>query len=233
MATLIEAPSTDRCMLPYNFKCLSYYHVFYSKQNDIYILQKDLNNIIIKHIGNIPHILISTKERSIMKWFKKNANQDERIINLKNKVYKEAYILIMCICGISILIKSFLYWETYTMLTELIVILAGSIYFGVRSVMLGIYSDEVEVHDQTSKISYSLRNLITGLIIGISMALFLGIRSSVLFADTTHEKWWYFFLVFTISLLLYIPLFAGFNVIVHHFANKASQKAARKDQWDS
>ena len=168
-----------------------------------------------------------------MKWFKKNANQDERIINLKNKVYKEAYILIMCICGISILIKSFLYWETYTMLTELIVILAGSIYFGVRSVMLGIYSDEVEVHDQTSKISYSLRNLITGLIIGISMALFLGIRSSVLFADTTHEKWWYFFLVFTISLLLYIPLFAGFNVFVHHFANKASQKAARKDQWDS
>jgi hypothetical protein len=39
------------------------------------------------------------------------------------------------------------------MLTELIVILAGSIYFGVRSVMLGIYSDEVEVHDQTSKMS--------------------------------------------------------------------------------
>ncbi|UPK45584.1 DUF6773 family protein [Paenibacillus pabuli] len=168
-----------------------------------------------------------------MKWFKKNGNQDERIVNMKNKVYKEAYTLIMCICGISILIKSFLNWETYSMLTEVIVLLAGSIYFGVRSVMLGIYSDEVEVHDQTSKISYSLRNIITGLIIGISMALFLGIRSSVLFAETAHEKWWFFFLVFIFSLLLYIPLFAGFNVIVHHFANKASQKAARKDQWDS
>jgi hypothetical protein len=65
------------------------------------------------------------------------------------------------------------------------------------------------------------------------MALFLGIRSSVMFADTAHEKWWYFFLVFIFSLLLYIPLFAGFNVIVHHFANKASQKAASKDQCDS
>lgn len=129
--------------------------------------------------------------------------------------------------------QKFFQWETYSMLTELIVILAGSIYFGVRSVMLGIYSDEVEVHDQTSKISYSQRNVITGLIIGISMALFLGIRSSVMFADTAHEKWWYFFLVFIFSLLLYIPLFAGFNVIVHHFANKASQKAASKDQCDS
>ncbi|PAF32078.1 DUF6773 family protein [Paenibacillus sp. 7516] len=168
-----------------------------------------------------------------MKWFKKKGNQDERIVNLKNKVYKEAYIVIMYLCGISILVKSFFQWETYSTLTELIVILAGSIYFGVRSVMLGIYSDEVEVHDQTSKMSYSQRNVITGLIIGISMALFLGIRSSVLFADTAHEKWWYFFLVFIFSLLLYIPLFAGFNVIVHHFANKASQKAASKDQCDS
>ncbi|WP_336779296.1 DUF6773 family protein [Paenibacillus illinoisensis] len=168
-----------------------------------------------------------------MKWFNKKGNQDERIVNLKNKVYKEAYILIMYLCGISILVKSFFQWETYSMLTELIVILAGSIYFGVRSVMLGIYSDEVEVHDQTSKMSYRQRNVITGLIIGISMALFLGIRSSVLFADTANEKWWYFFLVFIFSLLLYIPLFAGFNIIVHHFANKASRKAASKDQWDS
>ncbi|MBR2566518.1 MAG: hypothetical protein IKE29_18140 [Paenibacillus sp.] len=168
-----------------------------------------------------------------MKWLKKNGNQDERIVHLKNKVYKEAYTLIMSICGISIMIKSFLSWETYSMLTELIVLLAGSIYFGIRSVMLGIYSDEIEVHDQTSKISYSLRNIITGLIIGLSMALFLGIRSSVMFAETTQEKWWYFFLVFIFSLLLYIPFFVGFNIIVHHFANKASQKAARKDQWDS
>jgi hypothetical protein len=90
-----------------------------------------------------------------MKWFKKNGNQDERIVNLKNKVYKEAYILIMCICGISLMIKSFLNWETSSMLTELIVLLAGSIYSGVRSIMLGIYSDEVEVYDQTSKISYT------------------------------------------------------------------------------
>jgi len=70
------------------------------------------------------------------------------------------------------------------MLTELIVLLLGSIYSGVRSVILGIYSDEVEVHDQTSKISYNLRSVITGLIIGLSIALFMGIRSSVLFAET-------------------------------------------------
>ncbi|MGV2883738.1 DUF6773 family protein [Paenibacillus taichungensis] len=168
-----------------------------------------------------------------MKWFKKSGNQDERIVHLKNNVYKEAYMLIMCICGISLIIKSFLNWETSSMLTELIVLLSGSIYSGVRSVMLGIYSDEVEVHDQTSKISYNLRSVITGLIIGLSIALFMGIRSSVLFAETTSEKWWFFFLVFITALLLYIPFFAGFNVIVHHFANKASQKAARKDQWDS
>lgn len=168
-----------------------------------------------------------------MKWFKKSTIHDERIVNLKNKVHKEAYTLILLICGISIMIKSFLNLETSSMLTELIVILAGSIYLGVRSIMLGIYSDEVEVHDQTSKISYNWRNVILGLIIGISLSLFLGIRSSVLFAETSYEKWWFFFLVFITSLLLYIPFFIGFNVVVHHFANKASQKAAQKDQWNS
>lgn len=42
-----------------------------------------------------------------MKWFNKKGNQDECIVNFKNKVYKEVYILIMYLCGIFILVKSF------------------------------------------------------------------------------------------------------------------------------
>ena len=107
-----------------------------------------------------------------LNWFKKSTAEDERIVNLKNKLYKEVYTLIMIICSISVIIKSFALPRTESVWLEMLIILGGSLYFGIRSVALGIYSDEVEVHDQRSKISFSMRTAIWGLVIGFALALF-------------------------------------------------------------
>lgn len=169
-----------------------------------------------------------------MKWFKRNSVEDERIVNLKNKLYKEVYTLIMVICSISVIIKSFMQLGTEDVLLELLIILGGSLYVGIRSVALGIYSDEVEVHDQKSKISFSKLTAISGLAIGIVLALFFGIRSAVLFGNgnsATEVK--YFFSVFIFSLIIYIPLFVLMNSAIHYGANKVSQKMSQNDEFDS
>lgn len=169
-----------------------------------------------------------------MKWLKRRKVEDERIVNMKNKIYKEAYILIVSICTISIAVKSFMLSDWTSSLPEFVIVLIGSLYAAIRSVLLGIYSDEVEVNDSSSKIKFNTRIMLWGIGIGIFLALFFGIRSAILFGDgswTTGLR--YFFLVSLISLLIYIPLFAGVNVLFHKLANAASQKISGKDQLDS
>lgn len=165
-----------------------------------------------------------------MKWFdKRGAVRDERIEQLKNRIYKEIYVLITIICGISVLWKTFAYRGEQSMLLEVIILLAGGLYYGVRSIALGIYSDEVEVYEQSSKRSYGKRTLFTGLAIGLALALLIGIRSAVLYGDeSTYLK--YFALVFAASLGMYIPLFAGGMTLMHFMANKLSRNASQNDQ---
>ncbi len=169
-----------------------------------------------------------------MNWLKKKAIDDERIVNLKNSIYKEAYILIMLICSVSAVIKTWFLSDRGSVLTEMLVILAGSLYFGIRSVAMGIYSDEVEVHDQQNKMSFSRRTAISGLAIGLILALFFGVRSAVVYGDgSSQTAWKYFFSVFLFSLIFYIPLFAGTMTAIHHFANRVSRKVSQNDQLDS
>ncbi|WP_251036162.1 DUF6773 family protein [Paenibacillus sp. ISL-20] len=168
-----------------------------------------------------------------MKWFKKNSVEDERIVNLKNKLYKEVYTLIMIICSISVIIKSFALSRTEPVWLEMLIILGGSLYFGIRSVAMGIYSDEVEVHDQRSKIPFRMRTAIWGLIIGVALALYFGIRSAILFGnDSSATEIKYFFIVFFVSLIIYIPLFVIVNSVIHYGANKVSQKMSQNDPFD-
>lgn len=168
-----------------------------------------------------------------MKWLNRNRVEDERIVNMKNKIYKEVYILIMSICTISVVVKSFMLSDWKSSLLELVIVVAGGLYFGIRSVLLGIYSDEVEVHDSRSKVSFNTRNMLWGIGIGVFMALFFGIRNAVLYGDGTWTTGvWYFFLVALVSLMIYIPLFLGGMFIVHQLAHKASLKISDKDKLD-
>ncbi|MED4957301.1 DUF6773 family protein [Paenibacillus macerans] len=165
-----------------------------------------------------------------MKWFdKKGTVRDERIEQLKNRIYKEIYVLIAIICSVSVLWKTFAYRGEQSVLLEVIILLASSLYYGVRSIALGIYSDEVEVYEQSGKRSYGKRTLFTGLAIGLVLALLISIRSAALYGDeNTYLK--YFVLVFLFSIAMYIPLFAGGLTLMHFMANKLSRRASQSDQ---
>ncbi len=165
-----------------------------------------------------------------MKWFdKKGTVRDERIEQLKNRIYKEIYVLIAIICSVSVLWKTFAYRGEQSTLLEVIILLAGGVYYVIRSIALGIYSDEVEVYEQSGKRSYGKRTLFTGLAIGLALALLFGIRSAALYGDeNTYVK--YFALVFLVSLGLYIPLFAGGLTLMHFMANKLSRRASQSEQ---
>lgn len=165
-----------------------------------------------------------------MIWTRKSAVEDERIVNMKNKIFKEAYALIMTICSISVIVKTFMFSDMESVMLELLILAGGSLYCFIRSVTLGLYSDEVEVHDRKRKMSFSKRIALTGLVIGFSIAMLLGIRSAVLYGDgggATTIK--YFFLVFFVSLIIYIPFFVAAVSVLHYFANKVSRNMSHND----
>ena len=160
----------------------------------------------------------------------KKKTVDERIENTKNKIYKEVYIVIMVICVISIGVKYYLYGTTAKQLiTELLVMFLSALYYGIRSVWLGIYIDEIEVHDRTSKLPLRTKNIIIGLVGGVAMAIFFGIRSSIVYGNSSNRLW-YFITVFIVSIMMYCPFLVAITVIGDSAARKASKKITQKHE---
>lgn len=157
--------------------------------------------------------------------FRRGKIEDERIVSTRNKLYREAYILAMALCVISIVVKYCLYGANIEMVTtEIVVLLLPALYYGVRSVRLGIYADEVEVHDRSSKLPFSLKNIMIGGIFGVAIALFFGIRSAILYGNASNSLW-YFFILFVASFMIYIPCFVGVLAVSHALAMRNSRKA--------
>jgi uncharacterized membrane protein len=161
----------------------------------------------------------------------KKKTVDERIENTKNKIYKESYILIMGICFISIGAKYYVYGTTEIkhVITELSAIFLSSLYYTIKAVWLGIYLDEIEVKDRTSKTSVRKKNLILGLVSGVVIALFFGIRSSILYGNSSNRLW-YFISVFVVSIIIYCPFFIVFIALTDNVARKASKKRTQKHE---
>ncbi len=165
-----------------------------------------------------------------MKLFGKQKIVDERIENTQNKIYREAFILAILICVLSVIVKFYLYGVNYQLvIVEFLVITIPTFYSFIRTVWLGIYSDEIEIHDRISKIPISEKNILIGLGIGIAIALFFGIRSSVLYGNDTNRLW-YFAIVFFASLMIYCPLLAAAMFAMDSIAKKISKRASLKDQ---
>lgn len=160
---------------------------------------------------------------------KRKKVEDERIINIKNKIYAEIYILVTVICGISFIVKHFIYdGGIESVAIELIILFLGGVYYMYRSIKLGVYSAEVEMHDQISKWPQKKKNLYIGITLGICIALFMGINSAVQYAEGVGQSIYYFLLTATASLMIYLPLFIILLVVVHDVMKKKSDKVIEK-----
>jgi uncharacterized membrane protein len=160
----------------------------------------------------------------------KKKQKDERLTNLQNKIYREMYILVVVICGLSVLYKQFLVeGGTQHLWTEIIIFSVSSLYYLIRSTMLGIFSDEVEMHDRSSKISFSKRNFLISLFLGVGFSLFLAIRNSLKYADSTQEALSFFFVILFACLMIYIPVLFGIMVLPYAVAKYKSDKINERE----
>ncbi|HET7578025.1 MAG TPA: DUF6773 family protein [Bacillales bacterium] len=160
-----------------------------------------------------------------MNWFIKKS-VDERIEHANNKLFKEVYFLVVAICLISVVVKYIMDgFEAANVTTEWSILVLTGLYYGIRSAKLGLYSDEVEVHDRNSKLPMTAKNAVIGLGLGLFIALFIGIRNAALYADGGMQFTWYFLLVFFVCLVIYIPLFVVVMLLMHTSAYRASKKA--------
>ncbi|MUV37565.1 hypothetical protein JNUCC1_01371 [Lentibacillus sp. JNUCC-1] len=163
--------------------------------------------------------------------FKRKKNEDERIVNVRNKIYAELYIVVIVICMSSIIIKQFVYdmsTEHNRIYTELIILIGGGVYYLFRSARLGIYSAEVELHDRTSKWSMRKKTLVISIALGIGMALAFGINSAVQYADGVGQSIYYFFMVAFVSLMIYLPFFIIILVVTNEVAKRKSDEVVDK-----
>ena len=162
---------------------------------------------------------------------------DERVHNTQNQIYREIYKMITVICCVSIAIKFLTIGiSSEVILTELTILISGGFYYTFRSAQMGLFSDEVEMHDANSKMTYRRKTIIYGIILGLIIALFMGINSAVNYADNTQQAVSYFFTVFLFSLFIYAPFLAAFLFIGYYTTKKKSDKVNEKnledpDEW--
>lgn len=164
-----------------------------------------------------------------MRFLRKSQVKDERLINNKNKIYAEIYVLVVVICIISAVVKSFIYDFNFEhVITEFIILITGSIYFMYRSVRLGVFSAEVELHDRQNRWSTQKKNLLIGIGLGVGIALVMGINSAVQYADGVPQSIHYFFLVGFIALMIYLPFFVVVLVVGNEIAKRKSDHVMNK-----
>ncbi|MYL64431.1 hypothetical protein GLW07_13825 [Bacillus hwajinpoensis] len=160
----------------------------------------------------------------------KRKQKDERVTNLQNKIYREMYILIVAICALSVLYKQFLVeGGTQHLWTEIIIFSVSSLYYLIRSTMLGIFSDEVEMHDRSSKMSFSKRNFLISLFFGVGFSLFLAIRNSLMYGEGTQETIYFFLTILFFCLVIYIPVLFGIMVLPYAKAKYKSDKINERE----
>lgn len=161
--------------------------------------------------------------------FKKPTIEDERINNIKNKIYAEIYILVIVISMISIVVKYFIYdFGIEGIATELLILFLSAVYYMYRLTRLGVVSAEIEMHDRKSKWSQQKKNLFYGITLGIGIALFFGINSAVQYAEGVPQSINYFFVTALGSLMIYMPFFLIILVVGNDVLKKKSDKAVNK-----
>ena len=168
-------------------------------------------------------------------FFKTNHHGDERITHEKNKIYKECYMLCQVICLASIILKS-LFNESgnfMLILPEFLILIVPNLYSFIKSVFLGLYSEEVELTDKVNKLSTDTKLTLSSLLPGIILGLLIGIRNSLLYAEDTQTRIYYFILIFFTVILFYVPITFAISFTTHTLGKEISKKKSIPEEDDN
>ncbi|GGF22862.1 hypothetical protein GCM10010954_22080 [Halobacillus andaensis] len=165
--------------------------------------------------------------------FTKKKPQDERVTTLQNKIYRELYYVIVLICAGSLVYKSIQGGAIIDHIwLEMLILIGGGIYYLARASHLGIFTDEVEMHDRSSKIKLNTKNFITSLLVGAGISLFFAVNNSLKYGETTQETIFYFFLILITSLIIYSPVLFGLFVVPSLIAKHKSDRMNERELED-
>lgn len=164
-----------------------------------------------------------------MRFFNKKKIEDEWIVHTKNKIYTEIYMIIIVIAAISLLVKTYYFNLAFShIITEMIILFVGGVYYIIRSVYLGIYTAEIEIHDRESKWNVQKKSIVYAIIIGFGIALAFGLNSAIQYAEGWTQSVTYFFITFIVSIIIYLPLSFLFFVIGNELMKRKSNKIANE-----
>ncbi|MET1180532.1 DUF6773 family protein [Peribacillus simplex] len=150
---------------------------------------------------------------------------DERVEHVRNKIYKEMYHVILAICLVSALFKLYKYGAgSGELYLEFVILVAGGLYYLARSIFLGVFWDEVEMHDRTSKTPMSRKTILGSVIFALIIAIIMGVNSAVSYADGSSQGVWYFVLVSFVSVMIYLPILLLFFGGIYLLAKKVGMK---------
>ncbi|MGE6610949.1 DUF6773 family protein [Peribacillus sp. NPDC076916] len=162
----------------------------------------------------------------MMDFFKRTKKiTDERVEHVRNKIYKEMYHVILAICLVSALFKLYKYGAgSGELYLEFVILVAGGLYYLARSIFLGVFWDEVEMHDRTSKTPMSRKTILGSVIFALIIAIIMGVNSAVSYADGSSQGVWYFVLVSFVSVMIYLPILLLFFGGIYLLAKKVGMK---------
>ncbi|WP_377890281.1 DUF6773 family protein [Alkalihalobacillus sp. R86527] len=165
-------------------------------------------------------------------WFK-NKQFDERVTTIQNKIYRELYLIIVIICGLSVVYKvSFEGSTGGSIMTEILILIISGIFYLIRSSMLGIFTDEVDMYERKSKWKVNTRNLVLSLLAGLAISLTFAFVNSQKYADTREETIYFFLSIFAGSMMIYLPFLIGVFVLPYALAKYKSDRVNERELED-
>ncbi|MET3320349.1 UNVERIFIED_ORG: hypothetical protein ABIC97_003449 [Peribacillus simplex] len=102
--------------------------------------------------------------------------------------------------------------------------MASGVYYLARSIFLGVFWDEVEMHDRTSKTTMSKKTIFGTVGLALIIATIMGVNSAVSYADGSSQGLWYFVLVWCVSVMIYLPILLLFFGGIYLLAKKIGMK---------
>lgn len=168
-----------------------------------------------------------------MIYFGRNENvkirkiKDERIIQLNNKIQKEAFYLVLLLLGLSIFIKAYiLNMAVSEYITELIIMIASLIYTTIRGSIVGYNSVDTSKHG---------KKLMVFTVLGLSLFISIstGIRNYSLYGGKYTGIFDSSFITALIFTFISSAIFISLILVLVSFIDKLGQKRLEKKLEDA
>lgn len=148
--------------------------------------------------------------------------KDERVLQLNNKIQKEAYILVLILAIASICIKSHVMGMPFAQyVTELTIIILSTLYIAVRSMLLGYNF----MNDSKSSIILTISAI---LVISLAISIINGVKNYSLYGNKYTSILDGHFIAVLVVTFIFSTVFMSLTFALLYGLNKSGQQRLEK-----